>query len=327
MRPLTDKEEERALAVHRRAIVIDALNASIMDEDYWQKMQQGGVTASNYTIAMNHNMSETIKIIAQLGGQLATSKVAMPVESAADIHRAKEQGKVGILFGFQNIGPLEGDLSLLPIFYRLGIRIIQLTYHFKNICGDGCKEPSDTGLSLFGRDLIAAMNDLGMVVDLAHVGDRTAREAIEASRHPAVASHSNAYARVPAYQNKTDGTIHALARKGGVICVTAFPRMLEPDPTVDTLLDHIDHIVRLVGIEHVGLGLDFAEGWQDSPVHRKKLLAIDGKIYDYPSGIETVSKLPNITRGLLSRGYSDEDIEQILGGNLLRVFAQVIAPR
>jgi len=326
MRSLTESEEKRALAIHQRAVVIDALNASIMDEDYWRKMQQGGVTVANYTVAMNHNLSETIKIIAQLGGQLATSKVAQPVETTADIHRAKEQGKVGILFGFQNIGPLEGDLSLLPIFYRLGIRIMQLTYHFKNICGDGCKEPSDAGLSLFGRDLIARMNDLGMVVDLAHVGERTARDAIEASRHPAIASHSNAYARVPAYQNKSDDTIRALARRGGVICVTAFPRMLEPDPTVDTLLDHIEHIVRLVGPDHVGLGLDFAEGWADSPIHRKKLLAIDGKIYDYPSGIETISKLPNITRGLVSRGYSDEDIERILGGNLLRVFAQVAGP-
>jgi membrane dipeptidase len=327
VRPLTDKEEERARAIHQRAVVIDALNASIMDEDYWRKMRQGGVTAANYTVAMNHNLSETIKIMAQLGGQLAASKVAVPVESVADVHRAKEQGRVGIVFGFQNIGPLEGDLSLLPIFCRLGVRIIQLTYHFKNVCGDGCKEASDTGLSLFGCDLIARMNDLGMVVDLAHVGERTARDAIETSRHPAIASHSNAYARVPAYQNKTDDTIQALARKGGVICVTAFPRMLEPDPTVDTLLDHIDHIARLVGIDHVGLGLDFAEGWPDSPIHRKKLLAIDGKIYDYPPGIETISKLPNVTRGLVSRGYSDEDIEKILGGNLLRVFAQVIGSR
>lgn len=327
MRNLTQSEEKRALAIHQRAIVIDALNASIMDEDYWRKMQQGGVTAANYTVAMNHNLSETVKIIAQLDGQLATSKAAQPIENVTDIQRAKEQGKVGILFGFQNIGPLEGDLGLLPILYRLGVRIIQLTYHFKNVCGDGCKEPSDAGLSLFGRDLIEKMNNLGMVVDLAHVGERTARDAIEVSRHPVIASHSNAYARVAAYQNKSDDTIKALARKGGVICVTAFPRMLEPDPTVDTLLDHIDHIVRLVGADHVGLGLDFAEGWADSPIHRKKLLAIDGKIYDYPVGIETIRSLPNISRGLVSRGYTDGDIESILGGNLLRVFAQVIGPR
>jgi membrane dipeptidase len=130
--------------------VIDALNASIMDEDYWQKMQQGGVTATNYTIAMNHNLSETIKLVAVLYGQLAASQVAMLIERPVDIRTAKTQGKVGIILGFQNIGPFEGDMSLLPVFYRLGIRIIQLTYHFRNICGDGCVEPNDAGLSMWG---------------------------------------------------------------------------------------------------------------------------------------------------------------------------------
>lgn len=324
LRKLTQKEERRALAIHQRAIVIDALNASIMDEDYWRKMQQGGVTATNYTIAMNHNVSETVKLIAQMHSELAASQVATLVETTADIRAAKEQGKVGIILGFQNIGPLEGDLGLLQVFYRLGVRIIQLTYHFRNVCGDGCYEPSDAGLSLWGRELIRRMNDLGMVIDLAHVGERTAREAIDVSRHPGIASHSNAYARVPAYQNKTDETIRALASKGGVIGITAFPRLLEPEPTVDTLLDHVDHVVNLVGTDHVGIGLDFAEGWPESPIHRKKLLAIDGKIYDYPTGIETIVKLPNLTRGLVSRGYSDEDIAKILGGNFLRVFTQVI---
>jgi membrane dipeptidase len=321
---LTDKEEKRAQRLHETAVVIDALNASIMDEEYFLKMHQGGVTATNYTVAMNQNLSETVKRIAELYGLIQRSKVAVLIESTAGIHRAKEADRTGIIMGFQNIGPLEGDLGSLPVFHRLGIRIIQLTYHFRNICGDGCKEPCDCGLSPFGKELIAAMNDVGMVVDVAHVGERTALEAIEASRHPVIASHSNVYARVPAYQNKQDETIRALARKGGVIGITAFPRLLEPAPTVQTLLDHIDHVVRLVGADHVGFGLDLAEGWADSPIHRKKLLQVDGRIYDYPEGIDTVCRVPNITRGLVSRGYSDRDISGILGGNFLRVFEQAI---
>ena len=324
MRSLTDNEEKRALAIHQRAIVIDALNASIMDEEYWGKMKQGGVTATNYTIAMNHNLSETVKLIAQLYRQLQASKVATLIETMADIRKAKEEGKVGIILGFQNIAPLEGDLNILRVYHRLGVRVIQLTYHFKNVCGDGCKEPTNSGLSLWGRELIQKVNDLGIVIDLAHVGERTEREAIEASRYPVIASHSNVHVRVPTFQNKKDDVIKALAKKGGVICITAFPRLLEPDPTLDTLLDHMDYVVKLVGVEHVGIGLDLAEGWADSPIHRKKLIEIDGKIYDYPAGIDSVVKFPNITRGLVARGYADEDIKKILGGNFSRVFEQVM---
>lgn len=324
MKRLTDKEEKRALEVHRRSIVIDALNASIMDEEYFRKMRLGGVIATNYTVAMNLNLSETVKRIAQMYRRIESSEVATLIERTADIKEAKKEGKVGIILGFQNVDPLEGDLDLLSVYHRLGIRIIQLTYHFKNVCGDGCKEPTNSGLSLFGKELIGAMNDLGMVVDLAHLGERTELEAIEISRHPVISSHSNVYSRKPTYQNKKDEMIQALAEKGGVIGITALPRMLEPNPTLDTLLDHIDYVVQLVGVDNVGVGLDLIEGWTDSPFHRKMLIEIDGGIYDYPQEIDTVAKFPNITRGLVSRGYSDHEIEKILGGNFLRVFEEVI---
>jgi len=324
MKKLTDEEEKRALAIHQRSIVIDALNASIMDEEYFRKMQQGGVTATNYTVAMSQNLSETVKRIAQMYRQIEISRTATLIERAADIREAKREGKVGIILGFQNVAPLEGDLGLLSVYHRLGVRIVQLTYHFKNVCGDGCKEPTNSGLSLFGKELVKKMNDLGMVVDLAHVGERTEREAIEVSRHPVIASHSNVYSRVPAPQNKKDDMIKALAKKGGVIGITGFPRLLEPNPTLDLLLDHVDYVVQLVSVDHVGIGLDFAEGWADSPFHRKRLLEIDGRIYDWPEGISTITQFPNITRGLVSRGYSDREIEKILGGNFLRVFEEVI---
>lgn len=324
MPTLTDEQENRAIRLHDESVVFDALNASIMDEEYFEKMRQGGVTATNYTVAMDQNLSETVKRIADMYRLIERSEAAVLIEKAADIHRAKQAGKAGIILGFQNVPPLEGGLGLLEAYRRLGVRIIQLSYHFKNVCGDGCMEPTNSGLSLFGRQLIQRMNELGMVVDLAHVGEQTEREAIEASRHPVIASHSNCHARLPVPQNKTDDMLRALANKGGVIGITGFPRLLEPDPTVDTLIDHIDYVVQLVGVDHVGIGLDFAEGWTDSPFHRKKLIEIDGRIYDWPSGITTVLEFPNITRGLVARGYSDEEIGKILGGNFLRVFQEVV---
>jgi membrane dipeptidase len=324
MRQMTDVEEKRALELHQRSIVIDALNASLMDVEYFEKINRGGVTATNYTVAMNHNLGETAKRIAEIYRSIDASDVTVLIESCADIRQAKKEGKSGIILGFQNVTPLENDLGLLPVYYRLGLRIIQLTYHFKSIAGDGAKERTPGGLSLWGQDLIRAMNDMGMVVDLAHVGEATCLEAIELSRHPVIASHSNPWARKPAYQNKRDSTIKAMAAKGGVIGITAFPRMMEPDPSLDMILDYVDYVVQLVGVDHVGFGLDFAEEWPDSPIHRKKLLAIDGQIYEYPEGIDTVTKFPNLTRGLVARGYSDQDIEKIVGGNFMRVFEEVI---
>lgn len=324
MKKLTNEEEKRALELHKKSIIIDSLNASLMDEEYFEKMNKGGVTAWNYTVAMDQNISETIKIIAQTYSKIRASKYVTLIENTEDIIRTKREGKTGVIFGFQNVPPLEGNLDLLSVYYKLGVRIIQLSYHFKTICGDGCKEPSNSGLSLFGEELIKAMNKQGMVVDLAHVGDKTELDAIEVSKYPCIASHSNPYSLMPAPQNKKDNMIKALAKKGGVIGITGFPRLVEPNPTLDMILNYIDYVVQLVGIDYVGIGTDFAEGWAEDPTRRKLLIKIDGRIYDWPEGIETITKLPNITRGLISRGYSDSDIEKILGGNYMRVLKEVI---
>jgi len=273
---------------------------------------------------MNQNLSETVKNIAQMYKLMKNSKYVTLIEDTEDIKKAKKEGKTGVIIGFQNVPPLEGNLDLLSVYHKLGVRIIQLTYHFKTICGDGCKEPSNSGLSLFGEELIKAMNKQGMIVDLAHVGEKTELDAIEVSKHPCIASHSNPYSLMPAPQNKKDNMIKALAKKGGVIGITGFPRLVEPNPTLDMILNYIDYVVQLVGIDYVGIGTDFAEGWADDPTRRKILIKIDGRIYDWPEGIETVTKFSNITRGLVSRGYSDSDIEKILGGNYMRVLKEVI---
>jgi membrane dipeptidase len=324
MNTLTHEQEKKARKIHDRAIIIDSLNASILDEEYLEKMQRGGITATNYTIALNQNLSETVKKIAEIYCIIEASKVAVLIESTADIREAKDTGKTGIIMGFQSVGPLEGNLDLLDIYHKLGVRIIQLTYHFKTVCGDGCKEPGNSGLSLFGRELIKKMNDLGMIVDLAHVGERTELDAIAFSSHPVIASHSNIHSLVPEPQNKKDEMIKALAKKGGIIGITGFPRLVEPNPTLDHLLNYIDYVVQLVGIDHVGIGVDFAEGWTDSPSHRKMLIKIDGRIYDWPMGIDTITDFPNFTRGLIARGYSEEDIKKVLGGNYMRVLEEVI---
>jgi membrane dipeptidase len=327
MKKLTSEEAKRALDLHKEAVIVDSLNASVMSDEYFRKLQKGGVTATNYTIAMMHNMSETIKRILDMQDMIAgENKTVVLGTTAEDILRAKREGKTAILLGFQNIQPLENDLRLLKLYHYLGVRIIQLSYHFRNAAADGGGERIDSGLSLFGISLIEEMNRLGMVVDLAHVGKQSVLEAVETSEDPVIASHSNPRALVDAHQNKTDEEIKAMAEKGGVIGVTAFPRLISKNPdetTLDNLLDCVDYVVKLVGANHVGIGLDLAEGWAEYPPTRMSLMKIDGRIYVYPREIESVTKFPNITKGLIERGYSDAETKKILGENFLRVFKKV----
>lgn len=327
VKKLTAEEMKRALDLHSEAVIVDSLNASVMSDEYFKRLQKGGVTATNYTIAMMHNMSETVKRILDMQDLIAgENKTVVLGTTAEDIIRAKREGKTAILLGFQNVQPLENDLRLLKLYYYLGVRIIQLSYHFRNAAADGGGERIDSGLSFFGISLVEEMNRLGMVVDLAHVGKQSVLEAVETSEDPVIASHSNPRALVDAHQNKTDEEIKAMAEKGGVIGVTAFPRLVSKDPdksTLDDLLDCVDYVVKLVGVNHVGIGLDLAEGWAEYPPTRMNLMKIDGRIYTYPRGIETVTNFPNITKGLIGRGYSDAETKKILGENFLRVFKKV----
>jgi len=327
MKKLTAQEMKRASDLHKEAIIVDSLNASVMSDEYFKKLQKSGVTAINYTIAMMHNMSETVKRILDMQDLIADeNKTVLLGTTAEDIVRAKQDGKTAILLGFQNIQPLENDLRLLKLYHHLGVRIIQLSYHFRNAAADGGGERIDSGLSLFGILLVKEMNRLGIVVDLAHVGKQSVLGAVEASEDPVIASHSNPRSLVDAHQNKTDEEVKAIAEKGGVVGVTAFPRLISKDPdkcTLDDLLDCIDYVDKLVGVNHVGIGLDFAEGWAEYPPTRMTLIKIDKRIYTYPRGIETVTDFPNITKGLVERGYSDTEIKKILGENFLRIFRKV----
>ncbi|MEM3060848.1 MAG: dipeptidase [Candidatus Bathyarchaeia archaeon] len=318
--------EERALSIHKEAIIIDALNVSVMDEDYFQKMKEGGITAINYTVAARRNLSETIKRLVALQEIIEENNdKAFLATKAEDVLKAKNEGKVAIFLGFQSIDPLEGNLAFLRVYHKLGVRIIQPTYHFKTIVGDGCAERTDCGLSLFGIDLIEKMNKLGMLIDLAHVGKKTGLEIIEVSKDPVIFSHSNARTLVDTYQNKTDEEIKAAAEKGGVIGISLLPRLLgnKPNLSINDLMNHIDYAVNLVGAKHVGIGTDFIEGQAENPEMKRLLLQIDGEIYRYPKDMDTITKFSSITKALVARGYSDDEIKKILGENFMRVFKRV----
>jgi membrane dipeptidase len=283
-----------------------------------QRLKEGGVTAQNFACYMRPQFlpaqatRETLRMIDLFHRfQAAHADELCLATCAADIERAKVEGKVAGILSMEGAEGLEGDLGVLRMMYRLGVRWIGLTWSRRNQAGDGVGESrTGGGLTEFGVRLVEEMNRLGMIVDIAHLAPAGVEDVFAVSQAPVVASHANAHALCPVSRNLTDEQLAKLAASDGVVGVTYVPGFItggEEPPTLDMLLDHVDHIVRVAGIDHVGLGSDF-DGFGGPP----------------PAGLEDASRVPNVTAGLLARGYSPEEVKQVLGGNWLRVIRQVM---
>jgi membrane dipeptidase len=232
-----------------------------------------------------------------------------------EIKKANREGKVAGLLSMEGGEPLLGSLAALRVFYKLGIRAIGLTWSNRNELGNGSGESRHTGgLTDFGVSVVEQANKLGMIVDVSHLNDEGFWDVVGINKGPFIASHSNCRSLCNNPRNLTDDMIKALAERGGVMGMNFLPFFLLPreditsgkKATVKTIFDHIDHIVELVGVDHIGLGSDY-----------------DGIPYP-PDGLEDTSKMPNITLELVERGYSDDDVKKILGDNFLRVIDTVL---
>ncbi|WP_026576172.1 dipeptidase [Bacillus sp. UNC438CL73TsuS30] len=333
-------DDKNYLLLYQKAFVIDSACPLGSLENYFRLWMDGGATAMAPTVAVNNSSHETIGLIAKWLKKIEKqSHDLLLVTLPEDLYKAKQEKKLGIIFHFQNSLPIESDLNLLSVYHRLGVRIIQLCYNVKNFIGDGCDERTDCGLSEFGIHAIKEMNRLGILVDLTHSGHQTTMEAIQTSERPVIFSHSNVYELCPSPRNLKDNQIKAVAEKDGVIGVVAFPTFVakKKHTTVEDLVHHIDYIKDLVGVRHIGIGLDYWEGMDGiaSKEEANRLytqLISTGKWKEhsyppppwrYPEGIEEPTRLPNLTKALLKRGYSEEEILRILGGNFLRVYKEV----
>jgi membrane dipeptidase len=236
------------------------------------------------------------------------------INGAADLERAKALGKIGIVIGQQNSQHFR-SVDDVDRFYALGQRVSQLTYG-NNVLGGGSADPRDDGLTAYGARIVERMNAVGMAVDISHCADRTTLDAIEASRKPVLVTHSNCRALVPyCARCKTDDAIKRVAAKGGVMGITMVRYFVRPGgpATMEDVLDHIDHVVKLAGVEHVGLGSDVDLDGRDAHSKRKNDL----------DGIHYVRKVYDLTEGLLRRNYSRQNIELILGGNFQRALSEI----
>ena len=326
----TDARRLHADALHHEAVVIDGACPMVNPREikrHLPALRAGGVTCTVGTVASIESARGALgQVAAWYPRARAFPDDLVLASSAADIEAAKRTGRVAVVLQFQGGNPFEYDPNLVEAFHRLGVRIVQLTYNARNPLGDGCTERTDVGLSDLGLAVIAELNRLGMLLDLSHVVIRTSLEALEASRAPAIFSHSNAGAVCDHPRNLTDEQLRLVARKGGVVGVNAFPAFVRRDgaPTVEDLLDHVDYLVQVMGANHVGLGLDFAtENEDDYEYFGYKPEFYPRPPWTYPAGIDGFAAIPNVTRGLVERGYGDDDVRKILGGNFLRVFRAV----
>jgi len=240
------------------------------------------------------------------------------IDTPAHVAQAKASGRLGIVIGQQNSLHFR-TVDDVDRFYQLGQRVSQLTYD-DNAIGGGSTDPRNIGLTPYGAQIVDRMNRLGMAVDVSHCSDRTTLDAIEASRKPVLVTHSNCRALVSAPRCKTDEAIRALATKGGVMGITMVRGFVQASgpATIDDVLNHIDHVANLVGVEHVGIGSDVDLDGRDAHIRPRKRFDLDG--------IDYSRKIFDLTEGLLRHKYSPEHIRLILGGNFERALASIWTP-
>ena len=334
---LDKTEEERATALHEKLPIVDLHSHLVFphrDDFDRQRVRNSGVTCFVEAVAvLSENFYESMFELGSVFHFVKKQPGMGLAFCAEDIRRAKREGKQAIMAQFepQTIGR---NLNNIEILSGLGVRMMMLTFNTRNYIGDGCAENQDTGLSYFGFDVVKRMNEVGMMIDLSHCGEKTTLDAIEASRDPVLFNHTGARSLNPKCTRlKKDEQMKALAEKGGLMGISAVPNQLANTKRqgIQDLLNHVDYAVKLIGINHVAIGLDNVFG--DQVANHRKMMA-QGLIdpakagmelnADYMEGIESPEEWPNITRGLVSRGYSDQEIEKIVGGNALKIMERTL---
>jgi len=291
--------------------------------------RESGINAFHHSAGIG-TYADVMEFMAGWNGFVGrNSDVFSIVSHVGDIDHAKAVGKVAVIMGQQDADHFRTPADV-KTFYGLGQRVSQLTYNAQNLLGSGSTERVDGGVTDFGIEIIKAMNEAGMLIDVSHSGDRTTLDAIELSPKPIAITHSNCRALNNHPRLKTDEAIKALAAKGGVIGISAVRMFIKADEptTVEHMVDHIDHVVKLVGIEHVGVGSDSdLLGYDKLPAEINKMLRSSYKAsYAFREKIDTdgmdhPKKMYTLTDALVRRGYSDANISLILGGNFRRLLA------
>lgn len=320
---------------------IDALQYCNYSEKIFRQWREAELDAVHVTIAYHENFREMVANLEAWNRFFERfPDLIFKGTSASDVDRARAESKTAVFFGFQNPSPIEDDIGLVEIVHQLGVRFMQLTYNNQSLLAAGCYEPVDSGVTRMGREVIAEMNRVGLVVDMSHSGDRSTIEAAEISSRPIVVTHANPHEWEPALRNKRDEVLRAIFASGGMIGFSLYPHHLRDkgDCTLEGFCRMVADTVSNYGIEHIGIGSDLCQDQPDSVVEWMRVGRWTKKI-DYGEGSKSLPGFPpqpkwfedsrgfnHLQRGLAGVGFSDAEVGLILGDNWYNFFKENFSP-
>jgi|TARA_B110000483_G_scaffold173557_1_gene205400 membrane dipeptidase len=321
---------------------IDNLQFANWSEKIFLQMRKGGVDAVHVTIAYHGMFREMVANIEDWNRHFETfPELIFQGFTGADVRRARREGRTAIFFGFQNPSPIEDNIGLVEICYMLGARFMQLTYNNQSLLATGCYEEEDAGVTRMGREVIAEMNRVGMIVDMSHSGERSTLEAIETSARPIAITHANPFFWHPARRNKSDDVLRALGQSGGMLGFSLYPHHLrgKSDCSLTSFCEMVARTADLIGVDSLGLGSDLCQDHPDSVVEwmrvgrwTKNIDYGEGNSSDsgfprMPKWFEDNRDFPNIKKGLQKHGFSEKEVAAIMGENWLSFYDKGFSPQ
>ncbi|GHA44646.1 membrane dipeptidase [Amylibacter ulvae] len=315
---------------------IDNLQYANWSEKIFRQMRAGGLDAVHVTIAYHETFRETVLQVERWNRYFEQfPDLIFQGFHADDVQLARDTNRTAIFFGFQNPSPIEDDIGLVQVWHQLGVRFMQLTYNNQSLLATGCYEDDDTGLTRMGREVVAEMNRVGIVVDMSHSGERSTLEAIEHSTRPIAITHANPHNWHAALRNKSDTVLRALGASGGMLGFSIYPHHLAggSDCTLGSFCQMIIDTADLMGIDHIGIGTDLCQDQPDSVVEWMRVGRWTKGI-DYGEGSASNAGFPpmpdwyndnrdfgNIADGLRNLGMTQGDIDKVMGDNWHRFYA------
>lgn len=337
---------EGALFAGRTYPIVDALSMPTPERRWFEQWRDGGIGCINTTVAVWENSTDTLAVLGKWRYVIAqNADLVATATSVEEIETIRKSGRTAIVLGFQNTAPVDHNIDLFGTFRDLGVCIMQLTYNLQNYIGCGYWEENDSGISSrFGRKAIEEMNNVGIMIDLSHCGERTTLEAIERSARPVAITHANPREFVGAGvygagRQKTTEAIKALAKRRGVIGLSPNRNMTKKGAatTLEEFGDMVAWVVDRIGVDAVGIGSDYCPGhsgsvrswwryarWsrESAPAEQMTMAPHEG----WSDWVRTPAGLSNIVRELARRRFAPDDIAKIMGGNWMRLFAETFVP-
>lgn len=339
--PDADRIHKKSIIVEGHRDLFEMVRLSDLGQKHpffnvtYPRLKRANITTTFYAIAgdsVTHSRGLKQFLKSALGNidmlreeiEASQDKIRL-ILSADDVPTAPSSDVLSVVMSFEGGKPLEGSIENLRNFFCLGLRSMQITWNLRNELADGVREErTGGGLTNFGEAVVKEMDRLGMIIDLAHISRRGWFDVLEAASNPVCCTHSNCRKLYHHFRTIDDDQIKALAQTGGVLGVNAIATMVGKPATLDKLVDHISHIADVAGIDHVGLGLDFVK--DDGPLYPEDEIFGVGENRLIP-GFENEDDLPNITECLVKRGFREDEITKVLGGNFLRLLRSVLKPR